>query len=166
MHYPSPATSHPTHCHRITTPPPSPHVLVLDEPTNHLDSSALRSLAIALRDFDGGVVLVSHNRAFCRDLWVLENGRVTQHHGSGADEGEEGEEDKTPFSELFSSYSDGVMAKAMGGGGRGGGVARRDARNKSSAMQLDRAAAGGGSKRGAAGKIGKGAGAARAALAM
>jgi len=147
----------------------SPHVLVLDEPTNHLDASALRSLAIALRDFDGGVVLVSHNRAFCgafcRDLWVLENGRVTQHHGSGADEGDEGEEDKTPFSELFSSYSDGVMSKAMSGGSRGNvALARRDARNKSSAMQLDRAATGGGSKRGGAGKIGKGAGAARAAL--
>mmetsp|Transcript_8841 Transcript_8841/g.15914 ORF Transcript_8841/g.15914 Transcript_8841/m.15914 type:complete len:305 (-) Transcript_8841:85-999(-) len=149
----------------------SPHVLILDEPTNHLDASALRSLAIALRDFDGGVVLVSHNRAFCgafcRDLWVLEDGCVTQHHGStAADESDVAEEDKTPFSELFNSYSDGVMSKALGGRSAGGsvGAARRNARNGRAAAQFGRAAAGGGSKRGAAAKMGKGAGASRSAL--
>lgn len=44
------------------------HLLILDEPTNHLDANGLEHLADALRCFEGGVVLVSHDELLIRRL--------------------------------------------------------------------------------------------------
>ena len=46
----------------------APNFLVLDEPTNHLDLATKRALLDALRDYDGTIVFVSHDRAFLRAL--------------------------------------------------------------------------------------------------
>jgi ATP-binding cassette subfamily F protein 3 len=62
------------------------NVLVLDEPTNHLDIWACESLEEALKDFDGTVIVVSHDRYFlnqvCDLLIVFEAGRVQVVYGN------------------------------------------------------------------------------------
>lgn len=60
----------------------NPHLLVLDEPTNYLDRDSLGGLAIAIREWSGGVVMISHNNEFvgalCPEQWHVENGQVVQ----------------------------------------------------------------------------------------
>ena len=43
-------------------------VLILDEPTNHLDIEAREALSHALKEYDGTVLIVSHDRAFLKDF--------------------------------------------------------------------------------------------------
>jgi len=54
-----------------------PHILILDEPTNYLDRESLGALARAIRNFEGGVVMITHNSQFCDNLcpvvWHLIN---------------------------------------------------------------------------------------------
>lgn len=58
----------------------NPHILVMDEPTNFLDRDSLGALATAIKNFGGGVVLISHNREFtqsvCGETWVVEGGKL------------------------------------------------------------------------------------------
>jgi elongation factor 3 len=57
-----------------------PHILILDEPTNYLDRDSLGALAGAIREYEGGVVMITHNNEFCSQLcpetWVLEHGKL------------------------------------------------------------------------------------------
>jgi elongation factor 3 len=58
-----------------------PHMLVLDEPTNYLDRESLGALAMAIKEYGGGVVIVTHNREFtealCNEVWMVDAGRLT-----------------------------------------------------------------------------------------
>lgn len=62
-----------------------PNVLILDEPTNHLDLDMRLALIMALQDFDGAVVLVSHERqlisAVCDDLLLVHDGQCVPFQG-------------------------------------------------------------------------------------
>ncbi|QPG97773.1 hypothetical protein C2857_006850 [Epichloe festucae Fl1] len=63
----------------------NPHILVLDEPSNHLDIEAMDALADALRAFQGGVLMVSHDvtmlQMVCKSLWVCDKGTVEKFNG-------------------------------------------------------------------------------------
>jgi len=62
-----------------------PNVLLLDEPTNHLDLDMREALAEALSDFDGAIVLVSHDRHLiglvCDTFWRVADGHVEAFDG-------------------------------------------------------------------------------------
>ncbi|RFU32848.1 hypothetical protein B7463_g3520, partial [Scytalidium lignicola] len=93
----------------------NPHLLVLDEPTNFLDRDSLGGLAVAIRDFKGGVVMISHNEEFvgalCPEHWYVADGRVT-HKGHSAVAMDRFEDNSRPGSGINSSVASSVVSSA------------------------------------------------------
>jgi len=62
-----------------------PHLLLLDEPTNHLDLETIDSLADAIKEFNGGLVLVSHDfrliNQVAKEIWICEKRGIRKWHG-------------------------------------------------------------------------------------
>jgi ATP-binding cassette subfamily F protein 2 len=62
-----------------------PHLLLLDEPTNHLDMETIDALGEAINEFEGGLVLVSHDfrliNQVAEEIWICEKGTVTKWNG-------------------------------------------------------------------------------------
>ncbi len=67
----------------------APNLLILDEPTNHLDIDSRRALIEALNDYEGAVILISHDRhlieATVDRLWLVNNGTVKTFEGDMED---------------------------------------------------------------------------------
>jgi ATP-binding cassette, subfamily F, member 1 len=67
----------------------NPHILLMDEPTNHLDMESIDALGTALDEFEGGVVLITHDAHICgkvldaetSEIWVVDEGAVTKFDG-------------------------------------------------------------------------------------
>jgi elongation factor 3 len=57
-----------------------PHIICMDEPTNYLDRESLAALIAALKVFEGGVLIITHNRDFseslCKEVWAMRDGRL------------------------------------------------------------------------------------------
>lgn len=71
----------------------APHVLILDEPTNNLDLESIDALSDALKEFKGGVVVVTHDERLIREtecvLYVVENNSIEEIDGDFDDYKEE-----------------------------------------------------------------------------
>ncbi|MCC7250658.1 ATP-binding cassette domain-containing protein, partial [Hyphomicrobium sp.] len=63
----------------------APHLLILDEPTNHLDVDSREALIHAIAEYEGAVILISHDRhlveATADRLWLVANGTVRTYDG-------------------------------------------------------------------------------------
>ncbi|MFN3615253.1 MAG: ABC-F family ATP-binding cassette domain-containing protein, partial [Rubrimonas sp.] len=63
----------------------APHMIILDEPTNHLDMESREQLALALNDYAGAVILISHDpylvEAVADRLWLVKDGAVRPFEG-------------------------------------------------------------------------------------
>jgi len=69
----------------------NPHMLVLDEPTNYLDRESLGGLAVAIRNWGGSVIMISHNTEFlgalCPETWTVNAGKLTINGKTAVQEG-------------------------------------------------------------------------------
>lgn len=67
----------------------NPHILVIDEPTNYLDRDALGALTEAIEQWNGGVVVISHNLEFCNrvatEKWIMDAGHLRAEGGEYTD---------------------------------------------------------------------------------
>merc|ERR1711879_530563 len=58
----------------------NPHILILDEPTNYLDRDGLGALVLAIKEYKGGVLIISHNKEFCdgvaTEKWIMQGGHL------------------------------------------------------------------------------------------
>lgn len=63
----------------------TPHILLLDEPTNHLDMESIDALAKAINNFEGGMVLVSHDMRLisqvAKEIWICDHKTVQKYNG-------------------------------------------------------------------------------------
>ncbi|TDZ19893.1 [NU+] prion formation protein 1 [Colletotrichum orbiculare MAFF 240422] len=94
----------------------NPHLLVLDEPTNFLDRDSLGGLAVAIREFKGGVILISHNEEFvgalCSEQWHVNDGRVAL-RGSAAINLGSFEDNSQPGSGVASTVASTAVSSAV-----------------------------------------------------
>merc|ERR1740123_2580922 len=82
----------------------NPHILILDEPTNYLDREGLGALVLAIKDYKGGVLIISHNKEFCENVatekWIMQGGRL-RIEGASVEREEEKETGNKEEEEVF-----------------------------------------------------------------
>ncbi|BEI82944.1 hypothetical protein CcaverHIS002_0308120 [Cutaneotrichosporon cavernicola] len=102
-----------------------PHIICLDEPTNYLDRESLAALTAALKNFEGGVLVITHNKEFsegvCSEVWAMNNGYLVasghnwvEGQGSGARiDKKEGDEEEIEYDALGNPIVKAKKAKKL-----------------------------------------------------
>ena len=94
----------------------NPHLVILDEnPTNYLDRDGLGALTNAIHEFNGGVVIISHNREFTnavtQEKWIMEKGQLRK-EGESIEKKKEGENElKTGDETVFDSFGNEIKVE-------------------------------------------------------
>merc|ERR1711907_528273 len=93
----------------------NPHILILDEPTNYLDREGLGALVLAIKDYQGGVLIISHNREFCDSVttekWIMNKGRL-RIEGAPEEVVEEKKADLGPKEDVYDGAGNKIDVKA------------------------------------------------------
>ncbi|KAK9695006.1 translational elongation factor EF-1 alpha [Basidiobolus ranarum] len=98
----------------------NPHLLVLDEPTNYLDRDSLGALAEAIKEYEGGVVMISHHTEFtsslCSETWKVDAGTVElegNDYSANAGEKIQGRDEAATKIDAFGNVSKVVSKKKL-----------------------------------------------------
>merc|ERR1711990_267028 len=93
----------------------NPHVLILDEPTNYLDREGLGALVLAIKDYKGGVLIISHNKEFCDSVttekWIMNKGKL-RIEGAAEEVAEEKSKDLGPKEDVYDGAGNKIDVKA------------------------------------------------------
>merc|ERR1712232_522061 len=93
----------------------NPHILILDEPTNYLDRDGLGALVLAIKDYQGGVLIISHNKEFCDSVttekWIMNKGRL-RIEGAAEEVVEEKKADLGPKEDVYDGAGNKIDVKA------------------------------------------------------
>jgi len=95
----------------------NPHILILDEPTNYLDRDGLGALVLAIKDYNGGVLIISHNKEFCDSVatekWIMNKGYLRIEGGAPQKEvAEEKAKELGPKEDVFDAAGNKIDVKA------------------------------------------------------
>merc|ERR1712139_329020 len=95
----------------------NPHILILDEPTNYLDREGLGALVLAIKEYKGGVLIISHNKEFCdgvaTEKWIMKGGYLRIEGESKADGEEEQVSGNKAQDEVFDGAGNKIDVKAQ-----------------------------------------------------
>merc|ERR1712164_28320 len=93
----------------------NPHVLILDEPTNYLDREGLGALVLAIKDYKGGVLIISHNKEFCDSVttekWIMKGGYLRIEGESKAADDEAGSSGNREQKEVYDGAGNKIDVK-------------------------------------------------------
>merc|ERR1711861_86804 len=94
----------------------NPHILILDEPTNYLDREGLGALVLAIKDYKGGVLIISHNKEFCDNVatekWIMKGGYLRIEGESKSDEAEEKNAGPKEIKDVYDGAGNKIDVKA------------------------------------------------------
>merc|ERR1719206_1655560 len=92
----------------------NPHILILDEPTNYLDRDGLGALVLAIKDYKGGVLIISHNKEFCdgvaTEKWIMQGGHL-RIEGESVDVEEDKQEGNAGPDEVYDGAGNKIEVK-------------------------------------------------------
>merc|ERR1712060_471624 len=106
----------------------NPHILILDEPTNYLDREGLGALVLAIKEYKGGVLIISHNKEFCDSVatekWIMKGGYLRIEGESKADGEEEQASGNKAQDDVFDGAGNKIDVKAQAA------LSEKDRKNK------------------------------------